>query len=111
MASLGEKDEQILELTEKNSELTRQVIELEEEVRAKGELVRARTEAVALMTADLSARGKSTLDLLEETRQEMRSMQVNFAQQVCRKTSTVNFFLITNQLCFFRKPTGRKRKS
>ncbi len=44
------------------------MLDVEEELRAKEELVRVRTEAVALMSADLSAKGKSTVDELEETR-------------------------------------------
>ena len=39
-------------------------------------MIRVRTEAVALMSADLSAKGKSTLDELEDTKTEMRQMQV-----------------------------------
>ncbi len=79
--SFTEKDEKIVELQEKNNDLQRQVLELEDSVRAKDELIRARTEAVALMSADLSARGKSTLDQLEETRAEMKKMQLTFAEQ------------------------------
>ena len=45
------------------------------------ELVRVRTEAVTLMSADLCAKGKTTLDQLEDTRTEMKRMQKNFAEQ------------------------------
>jgi len=79
--SLSEKDEKILELTEKNVELQRQMLEMEENLKAKDELIRARTEAVTLMSADLSARGKTTLDQLEDTRTEMRKMQADFAER------------------------------
>lgn len=44
-------------------------------------MIRARTEAVTLMSADLSAKGKSTLDQLEDTRTEMKEMQRNFADR------------------------------
>ena len=44
-------------------------------------MIRARTAAVTLMSADLSAKGKSTLDQLEDTRTEMRQMQSNFSEQ------------------------------
>ena len=79
--SFTEKDEQILSLKEKNISLETKLLELEENLRAKEELVRARTEAVTLMSADFSARGKSTLDQLEDTRTEMKQMQRNFADK------------------------------
>jgi hypothetical protein len=37
-------------------------MDLEENLREKDELIRARTAAVTLMSADLSAKGKTTLD-------------------------------------------------
>ena len=58
----SEKDNRILELNEKNIELGRKILDLEENLREKDELIRARTEAVTLMSADFSAKGKSTLD-------------------------------------------------
>ena len=40
-------------------------MDLEENLREKDELIRARTQAVTLMSADLSAKGKSTLDQVQ----------------------------------------------
>ena len=37
-------------------------MDLEENLREKDELIRARTAAVTLMSADISAKGKTTLD-------------------------------------------------
>jgi hypothetical protein len=76
-----DKDNKIIELTESNIDLERKLLDMEENLRAKEELVRVRTAAVTLMSADLSAKGKSTLDKLEDTRIEMRKMQSNFAEQ------------------------------
>ena len=76
-----DKDNKIIELTETNIELERKLLDMEENLRAKDELIRVRTQAVTLMSADLSAKGKSTLDQLEDTRTEMRKMQANFAEQ------------------------------
>jgi hypothetical protein len=45
------------------------------------ELIRAKTEAVNLVTADLSARGKNTLDELEDLKVEMKNMQRKFAEE------------------------------
>ncbi len=80
-APFTDKDNKILELQEKNIDLERKLLDMEESLRAKEEVVRARTAAVTLMSADLSAKGKSTLDQLEDTRTEMRKMQANFAEQ------------------------------
>ncbi len=41
-------------------------MDLEENLREKDELIRARTQAVTLMSADLSAKGKSTLDQVHQ---------------------------------------------
>jgi hypothetical protein len=76
-----DKDNKIIELTETNIDLERKLLDMEENLRAKEELVRVRTAAVTLVSADLSAKGKSTLDKLEDTRIEMRNMQSNFAEQ------------------------------
>ena len=80
-AGFAEKDEKILDLQEKNIELERKVLDLEDNLKAKEELVKARTEAVTLLTADLSQKGRATLDQLEDTRTEMRSMQEQFTQK------------------------------
>ena len=75
-----DKDNKIIDLTEKNIDLERKLLDMDENLRAKDELIRVRTAAVTLMSADLSAKGKSTLDQLEDTRTEMRQMQSNFAE-------------------------------
>ena len=58
----GAGDNRILELNEKNIELERKILDLEENLREKDELIRAKAQAVTLMSADFSAKGKSTLD-------------------------------------------------
>ena len=79
--SFDEKDNKILDLKEQVILLERRILDLEENLREKDELIKARTQAVTLMSADLSAKGKSTLDQLDDTRQEMRKMQSRFAEQ------------------------------
>ena len=59
--SLTEKDNKIIDLTEKNIELERKILDMDENIRAKDELIRARTAAVTLMSADLSAKGEFCL--------------------------------------------------
>lgn len=54
------------------------VMDLEEALKEKESVIEARTQAVTLLTQDLTLKGKNTLDNLEETRQEMRTMQNNF---------------------------------
>ena len=79
--SFDEKDNKILDLKEQVILLERRILDLEENLREKDELIKARTQAVTLMSADLSAKGKSTLDQLDDTRNEMRNMQQRFAEQ------------------------------
>ena len=79
--SFDEKDNKILDMKEQVILLERRILDLEENLREKDELIKARTQAVTLMSADLSKKGKSTLDQLDDTRQEMRYMQARFAEQ------------------------------
>ncbi|XP_063223504.1 protein lava lamp-like isoform X2 [Bacillus rossius redtenbacheri] len=60
------------------AELSARVFELEENVREKDSVIEARTRAIALLSEDLSRRSKTTLDALDETRQQMTLMQHNF---------------------------------
>ena len=78
--SFDDKDNKILDLKEQVILLERRILDLEENLREKDELIKARTQAVTLMSADLSAKGKSTLDQLDDTRNEMRNMQQQFAE-------------------------------
>ena len=90
--SFDEKDNKILDLKEQVILLERRILDLEENLREKDELIKARRQAVTLMSADLSAKGKSTLDQLDDTRQEMRNMQARFTEQEMawkEKTSTL----------------------
>ena len=90
--SFDEKDNTILDLKEQAILLERRILDLEENLREKDQLIKARTQAVTLMSADLSAKGKSTLDQLDDTRQEMRKMQARFTEQEMawkEKTSTL----------------------
>ena len=55
--------------------LKRQVWDLEEGLKEKDEVISARTAAVGLASASLAAKGKDTLDQLEDTRAELRRVQ------------------------------------
>merc|ERR1711981_1376586 len=80
-SSFDQKDDKVLDMKEQVILLERRILDLEENLREKDEIIRARTQAVTLMSADLSAKGKTTLDQLDDTRQEMRNMQERFAEQ------------------------------
>lgn len=54
------------------------IIDLQENLKEKDSVIVSKTKAVTLMSADLSKKGKTTLDTLEDTKDEMRSMQENF---------------------------------
>ncbi|KAL1397132.1 hypothetical protein pipiens_002571 [Culex pipiens pipiens] len=65
---------------ERVKELERKILDLEEALKEKECVIEARTQAVSLMTENLTAKGRNTVDLLEDTKQEMLRMQTNFVQ-------------------------------
>ncbi|XP_058444086.1 protein lava lamp-like [Malaya genurostris] len=71
--SIFAKDEQV-------GILERKILDLEEALKEKECIIEARTQAVSLMTENLTLKGKNTVDLLEDTKQEMYRMQTNFVQ-------------------------------
>lgn len=58
--------------------LEEKVMDLEESLKVKDDVIAARTQAASLITESLSLKGRDTVDLLEETKQEMYKMQNNF---------------------------------
>ena len=65
-------------MNRKIADLETKVIDLQESFSEKDSVIAARTKAIALMSEDFSRRSKTTVDNLEETREEMRKMQSNF---------------------------------
>lgn len=61
-------------------DLEHRILDLEEMLKEKECIIEARTQAVSLMTENLTMKGKNTVDLLEDTKQEMFRMQTNFVQ-------------------------------
>lgn len=61
-----------------HQELQHRILDLQEQLREKDSLIEARTQAVGLLSENLSLRGKNTVDLLEDTQQEMHQMQTRF---------------------------------
>ncbi|XP_015517544.2 golgin subfamily B member 1 isoform X1 [Neodiprion lecontei] len=76
--SLPDRDNRIAELSNKILELEATVLDLQENLKEKDSVINSKTKAITLMTADLSKKRKSTLDTLEDTKDEMRTMQANF---------------------------------
>ncbi|XP_049958619.1 protein lava lamp-like [Schistocerca serialis cubense] len=72
------RDNRITELNGKIIELENTIIDLQENLKEKDSVIEARTKAITLMSEDLSRKSKATLDTLDETREEMRTMQQNF---------------------------------
>lgn len=58
--------------------LENRILDLEENLKEKESIIDARTRAVSLMSENLSLKGKNTVDMLEDTKQEMLKMQENF---------------------------------
>lgn len=76
--ALREKDRELSVLRERVFELEAIVIGLQENLVEKDSVIDARTKAITLMSEDLCRKGKSTLDQLEDTKEQMRLMQCNF---------------------------------
>ncbi|XP_076231576.1 uncharacterized protein LOC143177513 isoform X2 [Calliopsis andreniformis] len=76
--SIREKENKITELNNKILELEATVLDLQENLKEKDSVIESKTKAVTLMSADLSKKGKTTLDTLEDTKDEMRTMQEHF---------------------------------
>lgn len=76
--NIQEKEKQIMELNNKIVELEATILDLQENLKEKDSVIDSKTKAVTLMSADLSRKGKTTLDTLEDTKDEMRMMQENF---------------------------------
>ncbi|XP_051172975.1 uncharacterized protein LOC127289217 isoform X3 [Leptopilina boulardi] len=78
MSFQQDKDNKIAELSNRIVELEAINIDLRENLREKDSVIDSKTKAVTLMSADLSLKGKTTLDTLEDTKDEMRTMQEHF---------------------------------
>lgn len=74
------KEKRVSELLSKVQKLEGTVLDLQENIKEKDQVIDARTKAITLMSENLSKKGKHTLDMLEETKQQMRKMQENFVQ-------------------------------
>lgn len=72
------KERRICDLSNKVHKLETNVLDLQENLKEKDSVIDARTKAITLMSESLSKKGKSTLDALEETKEQMRKMQENF---------------------------------
>ncbi|KAL6447475.1 hypothetical protein ACFW04_000005 [Cataglyphis niger] len=75
---IQEKEKKIMDLNSKIVELEATILDLQENLKEKDSVIDSKTKAVTLMSADLSRKGKTTLDTLEDTKDEMRTMQENF---------------------------------
>lgn len=78
ISDIQDKDNTILDLNREILDLKAQIMDLQENLKEKDSVIESKTQAVTLMSADLSMKGKTTLDTLEETKDEMRMMQENF---------------------------------
>ncbi|XP_054265609.1 centromere-associated protein E-like isoform X1 [Macrosteles quadrilineatus] len=66
------------EVKQKIADLEMKVLDLQENLREKDSVISARTQAITLLSEDMARKGKATLDTLEETRSQMKTMQANF---------------------------------
>lgn len=75
---LVHKEKQIVDLNNKVQKLEANVLDLQENLKEKDSVIDARTKAITLMSENLSKKGKTTLDALDDTKEQMRKMQENF---------------------------------
>ncbi|XP_060532431.1 golgin subfamily B member 1 isoform X2 [Cylas formicarius] len=94
------KEKKIAELTAKSQKLEENVLDLQENLKEKDSVIDARTKAITLMTDSLSKKGKTTLDALEETKEQMRKMQEDFVtlegEMKARQLSLLNDLKVKN---------------
>lgn len=72
------KEQKITELMTRNQKQEAKILDLQENLKEKDSVIDARTKAITLMTDSLSKKGKTTLDALDETKEQMRKMQEDF---------------------------------
>lgn len=60
--------------------LENKILDYQENLKEKECVIEARTQAVSLLSENMSMKGKNTIDLLEETKQEMFKMQQRFIE-------------------------------
>lgn len=94
------KERKITELLTKTQKLEGSILDLQENLKEKDSVIDARTKAITLMTDSLSKKGKSTLDALDETKEQMRKMQENFVtlegEMKARQLTLLNDLKIKN---------------
>lgn len=74
------KEKRMSEMVLRIQKLEANVLDLQENVKEKDSVIDARTKAITLMSENLSKKGKSTLDALDDTKLQMRKMQENFVE-------------------------------
>lgn len=72
------KEKKITELYNKSKRLEGTILDLQENLKEKDSVIDARTKAITLMTDNLTNKRKTTLDTLEDTKEQMRKMQEHF---------------------------------
>lgn len=72
------KEQKISELLSKTQRQEGKILDLQENLKEKDSVIDARTKAITLMTDSLSKKGKTTLDALDETKEQMKKMQEDF---------------------------------
>ncbi|KFM79036.1 hypothetical protein X975_07519, partial [Stegodyphus mimosarum] len=78
-AQIVYKDSKILELNNQILENEKKIMDLQEHIKEKDEVLQQRNRAVQLMAEDLGRKGQTVISELDETRDQMKIMQENFA--------------------------------
>ncbi|CAG5009650.1 unnamed protein product [Parnassius apollo] len=75
---IKEKDNMLSILQVKMKAMETTILDLQEKINEKDQIIEAKNKATTLISDSLSKKEKDTLDLLEDTRQQMTKMQSNF---------------------------------
>ncbi|CAK1578216.1 unnamed protein product [Parnassius mnemosyne] len=75
---IKEKDNMLSVLQVKMKAMETTILDLQEKINEKDQIIEAKNKATTLISDSLSKKEKDTLDLLEDTRQQMTKMQSNF---------------------------------
>ncbi|XP_014371520.2 protein lava lamp isoform X1 [Papilio machaon] len=76
--TVKEKENALIVMQVKIKALETTILDLQEKINEKDQIIEAKNKATTLITDSLSKKEKDTLDLLEDTRQQMTKMQSNF---------------------------------
>ncbi|XP_023950065.2 protein lava lamp [Bicyclus anynana] len=78
MNLVKEKDNNVSAMEIKIKDMETTILDLQEKIQEKDQIIEAKNRATALMSENLNKKEKESMELLEDTKQQMTIMQTNF---------------------------------